>query len=185
MAERAWVRELMLPVAEYATVDLDSTLQQALRGLAASRESAAPGRHPHRSVLVQRQDGTIAGWLGYHSILAALRPEQRSMVLDDQMRRAGVSEDLMIRSMEALHELQPDLPSLGDRACSIKVRNLLLTRPETVPVDATLNDLIDHFLAHHAQSLLVVDGSDVVGIVRIGDLFDEVTRLALLNGEGS
>lgn len=183
MSDKNWVRKLMLPISEYGTVDLDATLEEALRALESAQASA--GRRPHRSVLVKGRDGTIAGWLGYHAILAALRPRQQSVVLDDSMRRAGVSEDLMLHSMEMLELLQPDLSSLCARACSIAVKDLVLTEPQVVSIEAPLNVLLDRFVTHQAQSLLVVEGKDVVGILRIGDFFDEVTHQALSDGDST
>lgn len=185
MSDREWVRELMLPLLEYTTVEVDATLQDALRSLVQARRKAGRSTHPHRSVLVRHRDGTIAGWLGYHAILAALRPVQRSVVLDDAMKRAGVSEELMSRSMEMLRFLQPNFPSLRERACSITVRSLVLTSPETIHVRATLSELLDAFVAHQAQSLLVTDGEDLIGIVRISDFFDEVARATTTEGDGT
>lgn len=179
MAVQSWVKDLMVPISEYATIGLDRTLADALQALVESQAHVKEGRQPHRTVLVQRSDGVFVGKLGYHEILGALRPEQMSFALDDVMRRAGVSQDMVNTSIASLEFLSQELPDLCDRACHMKIKNLLLQRPNTIGVNASLDDLIERFVNHTETALLAVDGDDVLGVVRISDLFDEVVRTAL------
>lgn len=184
MAENRWVRELMLPLEEYATVSEKGTLRDALEALEASQAKVRPGRQPHRAVLVQRDDGTIVGKLGYHTILSALLPEQRSSFYVDAIGRGGLSEDMIATSVANFDFLNQDLPSLCDRAGAIHIRDLLLPEPVSISANATERDLLTAFVRRKEQNLLVTEGREVIGIVRISDLFDSVQRLAL-GGEGA
>jgi CBS domain-containing protein len=179
MTDRAWVRELMLPLEEYATVSEEGTLQDALRALKLAQQKVRPGRQPHRAVIVQREDGTIVGKLGYDAILSALLPEQEGSFYEKALRRGGLSENIISTSMANLDLLQQDLPVLCDRARHIRIRELLLRTPQTISAGASDRDLLAAFVRLDVHTLLVTEGEEVVGIVRISDLFDLVTRLAL------
>lgn len=179
MSTSSIVQRLMLPMSEYATVSEDATLHEALSALAKAQERVQPGRQKHRAVLVERSKGIYVGLLDYRTILSALRPKQHSISLDDTMRSAGVSEDMVSTSLASLHFFEEDLPSLCDRACSIKINELILSTPKTIGIDAPLHTLLEDFSYSNAMSMLVSDGSDVIGVIRVSDLFDEVTRAAL------
>jgi predicted transcriptional regulator len=45
---------------------------------------------------------------------------------------------------------------------------------EKISVDATLNEAIHFLVMGHYQSLMVVDGDEVVGLLRLTDVFDLV-----------
>lgn len=184
MSERSIVRRLLLPISEYAKVGSDGTLQDALGVLEESRRLVKPGELPHRSVLVERGDGAFTGLLGYRAILGALRPQQKSVTLDNMMRRAGVSEDMVSSSLASLGIFDTDIPNLRDRACSIKISELILARPQTIAVDESLKDLLDIVVSTHDSSMLVVEGGDIVGVLRVSDLLDEVIRASLGEGVG-
>ena len=179
MSESTIVRTLMLPIRDYARVPESGTLQDALRALDKAQKKVQPGKHPHRAVLVERSSGVFIGLLGYREILTALRPTQLSITLDEDLRRAGVSDDMVSTSLASLHFFQEDLPSLCDRAGAVEISELLVSRPRTIEVSTPLHELIDAFLDANAPSLLVVDNGDIVGVVRVSDLFDEVTRASL------
>ncbi len=179
MSKQSIVKKLMLPLEDYATVGENATLQEALAALAEAQKRVRPGRQPHRALMVQRSDGSFVGKLGYQAILGALRPKQFEITLTDDMRRAGVSEEMLGLSMASMQMLQEDLPNLCERAHNIKIREMLLPRPGTIDADAQFHVVLDAFVDSQAHSLLVVEGGDVIGVIRVSDIFDEVTRVAL------
>jgi len=171
------VGDLKVPLEEYAVVDEDATVLDALKALQRSQEKLPPGRQPHRAVLVRDRQGEIMGKLHYFAFLRALVPEKSaegSLALRD---RAGVEEDLWDSSMRMLQFLTGDLMNRCERARFTPVRDIL--RPVTVSIreEASLSDAISAFLAHHTLSLLVTrEGGRTVGILRLSDLFEELAR---------
>ena len=117
MSEQSWVRKLMLSLSDYATVSEEGTVRDALRALSEAQKKVKPGHAPHRALLVEREPGVFVGKLGYQAILGALRPTQMSVHLDGSMRRAGVSNDMVERSMASLEMVpagfSPDLISFS------------------------------------------------------------------------
>ena len=179
MSQKSWVRKLMLSLSDYATVSEDGTLRDALRALSEAQKKVRPGAAPHRALLVEREPGVFVGKLGYQAILGALRPPQASVCLDGSMRRAGVSDDMVERSMESLDMFVQDEPSLRRRAESLHIRDLLLPEPRVIDADVSVPELLGAFVDCQSHSLLVVEKGDVIGVIRVADVFDEVARVAL------
>ena len=75
------VKDVMLPLSEYAVVSEDATLREALLALEEAQRELPPGRQPHRAVLVVDRDKNIVGKAGQLTFLKALEP--KSSVLGD------------------------------------------------------------------------------------------------------
>src|SRR5215472_7432497 len=54
---------------------------------------------------------------------------------------------------------------VGDEAVARCVREVMLTRPKTLPPEATVADLRRLFQNPHVETALIVDGSHLVGVV--------------------
>ena len=174
MAER--VKDLMLSLSEYAVVDEDATVFDALTALHESQSKLPPDRQPHRAVLVRNVHGRIVGKLHYFAFLRALTPERKSLVEREVLRRAGVSDDLLQSSMQTLDFLASGLVDICVRARTVAVRDVYAPTIASIDEEATLDDAAVSFLTQQAQSLLVRRGQQTVGILRLSDLFDELAR---------
>ena len=173
------VKDLMLALSEYAVVDEDATVLDAFRVLQKSQEALPAGRHAHRSVLVQNRRGEIVGKLHHFAFLRALLPERKAMVTRDLMDRAGVGDDLRDGSMRMLDFLTADLVNVGERVGHVTVRDVYTTTNISIDEEAPLSDAIAKFLDHQTLSLLVARGNQTVGILRLSDFFDELSRQIL------
>jgi len=174
MAKR--VKDLMLALSEYAVVDEDATILDALRALDASQARLPAGRQPHRAILVRGADGRIVGKLHHFAFLRALRPERRTQADRSMLDRAGVGDDLRDHSMQTLDLLAGDLVDVCARARSVAVRDVYTSATISIDHDATLFEAMAEFLTHQTLSLLVRRGGRTVGILRLSDLFDELAR---------
>ena len=174
MAER--VKDLMLSLSEYAVVDEDATVFDALTALHESQAKLPPDRQPHRAVLVRNARGTIVGKLHHFAFLRALIPERKFVVEREVLRRAGVSDDLLQSSMQTLDLFASGLVNLCVRARSVPVRDVYTPTTAGIDEDANLTDAAVAFLTQQAQSLLIRRGQRTVGILRLSDLFDELAR---------
>ena len=174
MAKR--VKDLMLALSEYAVVDEEATILEALRALEASQARLPADRQPHRAILVRNKEGAIVGKLHQFAFLRALLPERKARVETGLMDRAGVSDDLRDASMQMLDLLTGDFVDVCERARHVAVRDVYTTVTTSISEDASLGDAIAKFLAHQTLSLLVRRGSQTVGILRLSDLFDELSR---------
>lgn len=170
------VKEVMLPLSEYAVVNEDATILDALHALKASQDRLPAGRQPHRAVLVRDRRGAIIGKLHYFAFLRALMPERKPMIERKVLDRAGVDDDLFASSMQTLDLLTSDLVNLCERARNVAVRDVCTPATQGIGEDASLADAIHAFLTYQTLSLLVQRAGTTVGILRLSDLFDELAR---------
>jgi CBS domain-containing protein len=178
------VKDIMLSLSAYAVVDEEATLQEALEALQASVAQLPSHLQPHRAVLVRNPRGEIIGKVHYFAFLRALVPDRRSTGSLRVLERAGVGDDLRETSMRMLDFLAGDLVDICERARSVKVRDFYTSATVSIQEDAPLSDAIAMFLSHQTLSLLVRRREETVGILRLSDLFDELSRQILAGSCG-
>lgn len=168
------VEEIMLPLSDYAVVEEDATIRDALEALKESQEKLPPDRQPHRAILVKDRSGKIIGKLHHFAFLRALVPERRPRGSIDWMDRAGVEEDLWDSSLKTLDFLTADLVDVCQRARHMVVRDVFTPTRVSISSNAPLSDAILAFLSYQTLSLLVTQAGKTVGILRLSDLFEEL-----------
>lgn len=174
MAKR--VKDLTLPLSDYAVVGEEATILDALLELQASQEKLSPDRHRHRGILVRNRHNQIVGKLNHFAFLRALVPERKALGNAGLLDRAGVADDLRESSMRMLDLLTGDLVDLCERARRVSVREVFTPTNVSVEEDAHLHEAISSFLRHQTLSLLVTRRGETVGILRLSDLFEELAR---------
>ena len=68
------VRELMIPLAEYATVSQEATLYEAVKALKEAQAKYDKSEYKHRAVLVLDPGGKVVGKLSQNDIIRGLEP---------------------------------------------------------------------------------------------------------------
>lgn len=170
------VKDIMLSLSAYAVVEEDATLLEALQVLQESVAKLPSDRQPHRAVLVKNRRGEIIGKVHYFAFLRALVPDRRPMGSLAVMDRAGLGDDLRESSMRMLDLLTGDLVDICERARTVKVRDFYTSATVSIQEDAPLSDAMAMFLSHQTLSILVRRREETVGILRLSDLFDELSR---------
>lgn len=174
-----YVREIMLPLSEYAVVSEEATIVDALTALQKAVKKLPPGRQPHQAVLVRNFRGEIIGKIHYFAFLRALVPDRKSLGSLGILERAGVGDDLRDTSMQLLDLLTGELVDLCERARHVQVRDIYTSATVSIQEDAPLSDAIRMFVSHQTLSLLVRRKEETVGILRLSDLFQELSRQIL------
>lgn len=169
------VKELMIPLDAYAVVPRDATLVETVRAVRQAEHKLRPARQPARAVLVSDPDGTIVGQLGHLEILQAL--EARYCLLADMGRlsRSGVSEELFASLVDNLNFWRREVRSVSKRARHIKVSDLMRPIAESISEDASLSEATHQMVNWQSTRALVTRSGRVVGVLRVADLFAEVT----------
>jgi len=170
------VGELMVPLAEYATVSEEATLQEAVLALEAAQKRVEEDREKHRAVLVLDKKGRVVGKLDQWTVLLAIEPRYKLMGNLRDTSRYGFSPDFL-RSMSDHYGLwrQP-LEGICRKAADIKVQEIMQTptEGEYVGEDASLDTAIHQIVMGHHQSLLVTRGEEIVGVLRLSDAFMKI-----------
>ena len=170
------VKELMVPITEYATVPREATLRDAVLALEKSQMSLDPSQHKHRAILVLDEGGKVMSKITMKDILVALEPNYGKVEGVGVLERSGFSPDL-IRSMLTDNALWTEpLQFFRKRATKLKVSDFIQTPSEGEYIDgnATLGEATHQMVVYPYLSLLVTSGDEVVGILRLSDVFTKV-----------
>ena len=170
------IKDLMVPLSEYATVSEDATLYDAVLALEKAQEEFDHTKYRHRAILVFDKDKKIIGKLSQMDALRALEPKYEEIGRGDGLNRLGISKKFMDSMLEKFGLFEQPFTDICAKAGAKNVKKFMssFSEAEQVGVDDTLDNAIHQFVLSNQQSLLVTDGGDVVGILRLTDVFAAV-----------
>ena len=180
------VREVMIPLSEYATVNEDDTLEDAIKTLHHSQQAISNNDYKHRAILVYDEAGNVSGKISSFDVLRALEPKYSQFGHADHLSKIGLSRFGL--SNEFLHSLveqynlwDESCESLVKKAKNKKVKEIMYSpqEGEYVSEDLTVPEAIHQFILGHHQSLLVLKQDKVVGILRLTDIFKLICDLII------
>jgi predicted transcriptional regulator len=172
------VKDLMVPLDEYATVRDDASLYEAVKALEKAQKDFNRGRYLylHRAILVYDKNKKIIGKISQLDVLKALEPRYRDMGDFSAISRAGLSVEFIKSIMDHYDLYQRSFTEACMTASDLRVKDVMYTPGSDEYVDENdfLGNAIHHLVMGHHQSLLVTRGKDIVGILRLTDVFNEV-----------
>jgi CBS domain-containing protein len=171
------VKDLMLPLGEYAVVAESATLLEALQALETAQKNLPVGRPLHRAVLVADKEGRIVGKLGHHGFLEALEPKYTIFRDVGKLANAGLTEDFIASIMDNYRFWQDSMEDVCQRARTIRVGQVMKPVEASIEESRSLTEAIHLLLVWHTLSLLVTRDGQVVGILRLSDLFREIASI--------
>ena len=174
------VKDLMVPLEEYATVNEGASLHAAVMALEEAQKKVHQNRYKHRAILVLDEGKRVVGKLSQLDVLKGLESGYKKMGDFKGISHTGFSTEF-IKSMVDKYDLwKKPLEDICRRSPHIKVKDIMYspTEGEYVPMDATLDQALHQLVVGHHQSLLVTkDGREIVGILRLTDVFQQVTEM--------
>ncbi len=173
------VRDLMVPISDYATVSDQATLYEAVMALEESQIKFDKNRYWHRAVLVLDSSGKVVGKLSQIDVLRALEPKYKELIEDSFSIRFGLSKAFIKSMLEQFSLWQRPLMDICSKAARLRVREIMYTpsEGEYVDLDASLDEAVHQLIVGHHQSLLVVHKEEIVGILRLTDVFMHICQL--------
>ena len=170
------VKEMMIPLEDYATVSEEATLYEAVLALEEAQREFAQDKYRHRAILVYDKNRRIAGKLSQLDVIRSLEPKYEGMGDLKDLTRFGLSPDYL-RQMIKDHGLwkQP-IDDICKTAARLKVKDIMYTptEGEYVAEEASLNEAVHRLIIGHHQSLLVTKGAEIVGVLRLTDVFSKI-----------
>ncbi|MBW2117787.1 MAG: CBS domain-containing protein [Deltaproteobacteria bacterium] len=172
------VKDLMVPLEEYATVSEKATLFEAVMALEKAHEELDRSRfkYLHRAILVLDKNNNVLGKISQLDALRALEPKYKQMGDTGTISRAGFSPQFLKSMMERYSIFVGTLQDICVKAAKLKVKDFMYTpgEGEYIEESANLGEAIHQLVMGHHQSLLVVRDERIVGILRLTDVFREV-----------
>jgi len=174
-------RDLMVPRDEYATVSEDATLYEAVMALEKAQEELDRTQYLylHRAVLVYDKNNKIVGKIGQLDALRALEPKYGIIGDPDKLSRTGFSPQFLKSMMEQHALWERSLMDICRNASTLIVKSFMHTPTEGEYVDerASLEEAVHLLVMGHHQSLLVTKGEEIIGILRLTDVFKEIFQI--------
>jgi len=170
------VAELMVPLAEYATVLEEATLNEAVLALDLAQQRVEKDREKHRAVLVLDKKGRVVGKLDQWTVLWAIEPRYKQMGDLRETSRYGFSPDFLRSMIENYGLWRKPLEGICRKASEMKVKDIMHTPAEVeyVGENDSLDTAIHQLVMGCHQSLLVTRGEEIVGVLRLSDVFKKI-----------
>jgi Mg2+/Co2+ transporter CorC len=175
------VKDIMVPLADYATVSENANLHEAVFALREAQHKFDLSKDPHRAIIVLDNKGNVVGKLSQLDLLKGLEPNYDKIGDFRETSRFGFTPDFLKSLMKNYGLWNHPLMDLCKKAAEKKVKDIMYTptRGEFVLEDAFLDEAIHQLIMGHHQSLLVTKDKKIVGILRLSDVFREVCDLIL------
>lgn len=174
------VKSLMVPLSEYATVSHLATLYDAIAALEKSQQ-LDQSHYKHRAVLVFDDENRVIGKLGLFDILTAL--EDKYARIGDLAGLSGHGfTSAFVRSILSDYSFWSEpLADICQHTTEIEVGSIMhvLTEGEYIDEDATLDLAVHQLIMGHHQSLIVTRGDEIIGILKLSDVFREISKCVL------
>ncbi len=171
------VKDIMVPLDDYAVVPQEATLLDAVLALDRAQERLPAGRDPHRAVLVVDEGGHVIGKVGQWSFLKSLEPKYKLLGDDvNKLAVAGVSDEFLASTMEHFRFFQDSLNDLCFSAYRRPVTEVMRPVAEYIEASAGLCDAIHLLVLRQTLSVIVRDNDKIVGLLRLSDLYHEIAR---------
>ena len=167
------VKELMVPLSEYATVPEGSTLFDAVLALEKVQEEYDHTRYRHRAILILDKQKRVVGKLSHLDVLWAIDPDDQSREKLKGLASYGFSQKFIRNLINHNRPHGISLKELCREAAKLKVEAFMQrpTEGEYVEPDASLEAAIHQLTTGHHQALLVAKDKEIVGILRLSDVF--------------
>lgn len=174
------VKEIMVPIKEYATVGEDATLIDAVMALEKAQIEFDQTRYRHRAILVLDDNNHVIGKISQHDVIKALEPQYQKFRSREKgaLDRFGLSDFFVKAALEEYAFWEKPLENLCKKAVRQKVKDFMYkpSQGEFVEEDTTMNEAIHRLVLGEHHSLLVTRGKAIVGVLRLTDVFEIVFR---------
>ncbi len=173
------VKDLMIPLSEFASVSEEASLYEAVRALEEAHQEYNKRRVPYRAILVLDKNDQIVGKLSELDVLRGLEPGYKSVGDLRSTSMSGLHPDFLKLMIKNFSLWQKPLMEICAKASRIKVKDIDHTpiKDKDIDQDASLEEAINLLIVGQHNNLLVTkaEGKEIVGVLRLNDLFDEVS----------
>jgi CBS domain-containing protein len=174
-------RDLMVPLEKYATVFEDAILKDAVEALekAQAELDHKENQYLHRAVLVLNKNKEVVGKISQMDILRGLEPKYKDIGNTRRISLNGFSAQFLKSMMDSHSLWVHPLRDICAKAAKTKVKNIMATLTEGDFIDekASLEEAIHIMIMWHHHSLLVTKDANIVGILRLADVFNYINDL--------
>ena len=175
------IKDLLVPLEEYVTVSEEATLFEAVEALEKAQETFDRDKYLylHRAILVYDKNNKIVGKVSQLDALRALEPKYDDLGDVGKMSHTGFSPQFLKTMLQQGALWESPLRDICMKAANYKVKTFMYTptEGEYIDEDSSLDEAIHLLVMGRHQSLLVTRGKEIIGILRLTDVFSEVFHI--------
>ncbi|MFT5727796.1 MAG: CBS domain-containing protein [Desulforhopalus sp.] len=179
-------KDLMVPISEYATVEIGTPLIEAVQALEKAQGMYTDSKYQHRAVLVMDKSGNVVGKITQLRALKAIEPKFDYINEIAEIKKFNFSEDYLVE-LRSMYREQGKIINKKTltSASKKKVEEFMQAHSpgEYITEDGSLDQAIHKLVSGKHLSLLVTKGDKITGILRVADVFTavfgEVTALKI------
>lgn len=173
------VKDIMIPISDYVTVQKEDSLVEVLRVLEKARESES--EHAHRDAIVVDANGVFEGKLTMFDIFRALEPNYKK--IEQQQKGGTLTAEFVMKVAKDFNLWMEPTQTICERGGQLKVADVMHISEKIECIKET--DVLDkalHLYVMGVHQPLIVKNNDnkVSGVLRFGDIF-EIVRQSLLS----
>lgn len=171
------IKDLLVPLSEYAVISEENTIYEAVQALEKAQQEFDQTRYRHRAILVEDKNHKIVGKLGQLDILRSLEPKYDEMSSDMAgMSKFGFSKKFLLSMLKTYELFNRPLDDICRKAGQEKVGRFMHrpTEGEYIDENESLDKVIHLLVVGHHQSLLVTQKEEIIGLIRLTDVFAAV-----------
>jgi DNA-binding response OmpR family regulator len=165
------VRDVMIPIADYTTLNQESTIKEAIDKLResffAKVSTSRIMETGHRSLLVFDDRDKIIGILAIIDLLRAIMPGYLSAP------KPSMADSIQYSPMFWSGMFQREVIRLADK----KIKDVMSPAPRAIDADANLMEAAYTMIYQNKRRLAVMDSEEVIGVIREQDLFFEIEKI--------
>jgi len=173
--EEKHVKDIMIPIIEYAVVSQDATIKEALKIMKESSERLSPGKYRHMGILVKDAEGNIVGKLTQADILRGIIPDYKD-IGDSRL------SPIMRAEMDEIMSYISDKTFL--ERCKTQKAKKVRDFMNTVALSMDVNKGLGHALhimrnSDHRGVLVTGEEKKPIGVLRLTDIYQYVKEAIL------
>jgi len=172
------VKDSMVPLSEYTTINQNSTLGEAVICLKDLKQNSVHDHNIHRSLVVLDDTGQVVGKLSQLDLILGLEEGYRKIGDLKRVTHSGYDPKYIKAIIEKNRMWENPLDEICRKALGIKVKDIMYTPTEGEYLDVNTSlDVAIHLLGMgRHQALLVTEKNQVVGILRLSDIFEVIDK---------
>jgi CBS domain containing-hemolysin-like protein len=172
------VKEIMIPISDYVTVQKEDSLVEVLQSLEQARTE---NRHAHRDAIVVDANGVFIGKITMIDIFRILEPNYKKV--EPRMKKGILTAEFVMKAARDFNLWMEPTRTICERGGRSKVAEVMHTPAEIEYINET--DTLEkalHLYVMGVHQPLIVQNADgqITGVLRFGDIF-EVARQSLLS----
>ena len=179
-------KDLMVPISEYATVEIGTPLIEAVQALERAQGLYTESKYQHRAVLVLDKCGNVVGKITQLRALKAIEPEFDFLNDIEDIKKFNFSDDYLVALRTTYREKSKFINTATlTTAANKKVEEFMqdYSAGEYIDENGNIDQAIHKLVSGKHLSLLVTSGDRITGILRVADVFTavfgEITALKL------